>query len=84
MLTIVLGTIPSDAFYTENVIIAALLILMEMYSPSTQSLTPFFFYNYRYTLGMFKKGYSKTLETEDLYNPLNSDRSQELGDRLEL
>ncbi|GJQ81826.1 hypothetical protein Trydic_g2951, partial [Trypoxylus dichotomus] len=37
-----------------------------------------------YTLGLFRKGYSKTLEAEDLYSPLNSDRSQELGDRLEV
>ncbi|XP_022904684.2 ATP-binding cassette sub-family C member 4-like isoform X1 [Onthophagus taurus] len=38
---------------------------------------------FTYTIGMFKKGYSKTLETEDLYSPLSSDKSQTLGDRLE-
>lgn len=32
---------------------------------------------------MFRKGYSKTLEVDDLYNPLTSDKSQYLGDRLE-
>lgn len=32
---------------------------------------------------MFKKGYSKTFEVDDLYNPLTADKSQNLGDRLE-
>lgn len=38
---------------------------------------------YRYTIGMFKKGYQKTLDVDDLYNPIKSDRSTILGDRLE-
>lgn len=38
---------------------------------------------YRYTIGMFRKGYQKTLEVADLYNPLKEDRSKRLGDRLE-
>lgn len=38
---------------------------------------------FTYTIGMFKKGYKKTLEVDDLYNPLRSDRSMLLGDRLE-
>lgn len=38
---------------------------------------------YRYTIGMFKKGYQKTLDVDDLYNPIKSDRSTVLGDRLE-
>lgn len=38
---------------------------------------------FRYTLGMFKTGYRKTLEVDDLYNPIKADRSQTLGDRLE-
>lgn len=33
---------------------------------------------------MFKKGYSKILATDDLYDPLKTDRSALLGDRLEL
>lgn len=32
---------------------------------------------------MFKKGYGKALDVDDLYNPLPSDRSECLGDRLE-
>lgn len=38
---------------------------------------------FRYTIGMFKKGYRKTLDVDDLYNPIKSDRSTTLGDRLE-
>ncbi|XP_017768861.1 PREDICTED: multidrug resistance-associated protein 4-like [Nicrophorus vespilloides] len=36
-----------------------------------------------YTIDMFKKGYRKVLEPDDLYNPLNADKSSHLGDRLE-
>lgn len=43
----------------------------------------FVFFCYRYTIGMFKKGYQKTLDVDDLYNPITSDRSTILGDRLE-
>lgn len=32
---------------------------------------------------MFRKGYSKTLEVDDLYSPLTKDKSERLGDRLE-
>lgn len=32
---------------------------------------------------MFKNGYTKVLEVKDLYNPIKSDRSMLLGDRLE-
>lgn len=32
---------------------------------------------------MFKTGYQKTLDVDDLYNPIKSDRSTMLGDRLE-
>lgn len=32
---------------------------------------------------MFKKGYKKALEFEDLYSPLKEDQSQLLGDKLE-
>lgn len=38
---------------------------------------------FRYTIGMFRKGYQKVLDVDDLYNPINSDRSTYLGDRLE-
>ncbi|CAG9859551.1 unnamed protein product [Phyllotreta striolata] len=38
---------------------------------------------FTYTIELFKKGYHKTLDVDDLYNPIQSDRSQTLGDRLE-
>jgi ATP-binding cassette subfamily C (CFTR/MRP) protein 4 len=38
---------------------------------------------FTYTIGMFKKGYSKALDVDDLYSPIKSDRSTVLGDRLE-
>ncbi|XP_050504939.1 ATP-binding cassette sub-family C member 4-like [Diabrotica virgifera virgifera] len=38
---------------------------------------------FRYTYDLFKKGLSKTLEVDDLYNPLKIDRSQVLGDNLQ-
>lgn len=47
-----------------------------------KSLIPTYIY-YRYTVGIFKKGYKKELDVDDLYNPLKSDRSTLLGDRLE-
>lgn len=37
----------------------------------------------RYTIGLFFKGYKKELDVEDVYNPLNQDRSQLLGGRLQ-
>lgn len=37
----------------------------------------------RWTISLFKTGYKKTLETEDLFEPLKDDRSKLLGDRLE-
>ncbi|KAK9297340.1 hypothetical protein QLX08_008913 [Tetragonisca angustula] len=36
-----------------------------------------------WTLDLFKTGYRKILQTEDLYTPLKTDRSNVLGDRLE-
>ncbi|XP_001604413.2 multidrug resistance-associated protein 4 isoform X1 [Nasonia vitripennis] len=36
-----------------------------------------------WTVGLFKKGYSKVLGPEDLYDPVSTDRSAVLGDRLE-
>ncbi|CAG9767682.1 unnamed protein product [Ceutorhynchus assimilis] len=45
--------------------------------------TPLGLLFFTYTYGMFKKGYTKVLEVEDLYNPIKSDRSTLLGDRLE-
>lgn len=37
----------------------------------------------RWTIDLFKKGYSKVLGVEDLYEPLKTDKSNVLGDRLE-
>lgn len=37
-----------------------------------------------WTLPLFKKGYAKVLELEDIFQPLISDRSESLGNRLEL
>ncbi|XP_020296904.1 multidrug resistance-associated protein 4-like isoform X2 [Pseudomyrmex gracilis] len=36
-----------------------------------------------WTINLFKTGYRKNLEIEDLYDPLKTDRSNVLGDRLE-
>ncbi|XP_015437296.1 PREDICTED: probable multidrug resistance-associated protein lethal(2)03659 [Dufourea novaeangliae] len=36
-----------------------------------------------WTIGLFKAGYKKVLQTDDLYDPLKTDRSHVLGDRLE-
>ncbi|KAJ8687081.1 hypothetical protein QAD02_022875 [Eretmocerus hayati] len=36
-----------------------------------------------WTIGLFKRGYSKILGPEDLYQPIKTDRSDVLGDRLE-
>ncbi|XP_055636392.1 ATP-binding cassette sub-family C member 4-like [Toxorhynchites rutilus septentrionalis] len=36
-----------------------------------------------WTIDLFKKGYSKVLELQDLFRPLDADRSDALGDRLE-
>ncbi|XP_076757866.1 ATP-binding cassette sub-family C member 4 [Xylocopa sonorina] len=36
-----------------------------------------------WTIDLFKTGYKKILQTDDLYNPLKTDRSNVLGDRLE-
>lgn len=37
----------------------------------------------RYTIGLFIKGYKKELDVEDIYNPLEEDRSKRLGGRLQ-
>ncbi|XP_033345550.1 multidrug resistance-associated protein 4-like isoform X1 [Bombus vosnesenskii] len=36
-----------------------------------------------WTIDLFKTGYKKVLQTEDLYSPLKTDKSNYLGDRLE-
>lgn len=36
-----------------------------------------------WTIDLFKIGYRKILQTDDLYTPLKTDRSNVLGDRLE-
>lgn len=38
---------------------------------------------FSWTIPLFKKGYYKVLELEDIFRPLNVDRSELLGDRLE-
>lgn len=39
---------------------------------------------FAWTLPMFRKGYTKALEMDDIYQPLISDRSTDLGNRLEV
>lgn len=39
---------------------------------------------FTWTLPLFKKGYEKILKLGDIFQPLTSDRSQRLGDRLEM
>lgn len=36
-----------------------------------------------WTFSLFRKGYSKILQLNDLFRPLNEDRSEKLGDLLE-
>lgn len=36
-----------------------------------------------WTIPIFRKGYTKVLQVEDIYQPLTDDRSEKLGDRLE-
>lgn len=36
-----------------------------------------------WTVAFFKKGYEKILKLDDIFQPLISDKSQTLGDRLE-
>lgn len=38
---------------------------------------------FSWTIPLFKKGYNKVLELEDIFRPLDVDRSELLGDRLE-
>lgn len=37
-----------------------------------------------WTIGIFKKGYKKILELQDLYQPLTVDQSEKLGNRLDV
>ncbi|KAI2474047.1 ATP-binding cassette sub-family C member 4 [Diabrotica virgifera virgifera] len=56
----------------------------EKYNPNpreTANIISALFFGYTYDV--FKKGLSKTLEVDDLYNPLKSDRSKVLGDNLQ-
>ncbi|XP_045472553.1 ATP-binding cassette subfamily C member 4-like isoform X2 [Harmonia axyridis] len=56
----------------------------EKYNPNPrEKANPLSVLFFTYTLPMFKKGSSKELDVDDLYNPLPLDRSQHLGDRLE-
>lgn len=36
-----------------------------------------------WTIPLFKKGYATVLQLNDVFRPLNCDKSQSLGDRLE-
>lgn len=38
---------------------------------------------FAWTIPLFKKGYGKILQLEDIFQPLNEDKSNLLGDRLE-
>lgn len=38
---------------------------------------------FSWTIPIFKRGYSKVLELGDIFRPLNADRSELLGNRLE-
>lgn len=38
---------------------------------------------FTWTLPLFKKGYTKILELDDIFQPLKCDKSDLLGDRLE-
>lgn len=38
---------------------------------------------FQWTIPLFKRGYNKVLELEDIFKPLNVDKSDVLGDRLE-
>lgn len=38
---------------------------------------------FMWTLPFFKKGYTKILSLDDMYQPLTCDRSESLGNRLE-
>ncbi|KAK9869558.1 hypothetical protein WA026_003311 [Henosepilachna vigintioctopunctata] len=56
----------------------------ETYNPNPrEGASPLSILFFKFTLPMFKKGYSKALDVDDLYNPLSVDRSRYLGDRLE-
>lgn len=36
-----------------------------------------------WTIDLFRRGYKKVLELGDIFGPINVDRSESLGDRLE-
>lgn len=38
---------------------------------------------FTWTIPLFKKGYAKVLQLDDIFQPLNCDKSDVLGDRLE-
>lgn len=39
---------------------------------------------FTWTIPMFRRGYKKVLQMEDMYRPLKCDLSDSLGDRLEM
>lgn len=38
---------------------------------------------FAWTVPIFRRGYAKVLELKDMFRPLNVDRSDQLGNRLE-
>ncbi|CAG9814465.1 unnamed protein product [Phaedon cochleariae] len=59
-------------------------ITKESYNPNPRDkANPLSVLLFSYTYDIFKKGHRKTLDVDDLYNPIESDRSTVLGDRLE-
>lgn len=43
----------------------------------------FSIYTFWWTIALFRKGYRKVLDEDDLFRPLKEDASQSLGDRLD-
>nr|XP_023028383.1 multidrug resistance-associated protein 4-like [Leptinotarsa decemlineata] len=60
-------------------------VTKETYNPNPrQNANIFSILFFGYTIPIFRKGRKKTLDVEDLYNPLDNDRSTLLGNRLEV
>lgn len=56
----------------------------QKYPPNPRDSTNIFsILFFSWTIPLFKKGYGKILELEDMFRPLKSDHSNLLGDRLE-
>lgn len=55
----------------------------ELNSNPRQGSNVFSILLFSWTIPIFKRGYSKVLELEDVFCPLNADRSEMLGDQFE-